>query len=455
MANEGPIASDAAPGSAPTQLIPNWPFVAAALLTAMSFLLFYPGIVGQDAFLQYQQGLENRFTDWHPPIMARLWQALHLLIGGRAEPMLALQMLLYWSGAGLFAAGLAGRGNPGRAKAVLAVAASPFFLGWQAAILKDTQMLAALSAATGLIAFWRLRGLCEPGSVWFAVVPLLLYVTLLRANAVFVTVPLTVLLLPWPAPGRIIGGLVATALFLAVAPGINHGVFGAERTGVEKDLIVRERCYKPFFWDPLAQMFRCGSLLDRALKSPDRHLPAAAARAVLTHPFAYAQHRLEHLNQTMRWIVPRNLGAGWPGFDSYPNELGVGGPGPLARFPLQFTIWMAESPFGWPILWVALALTGLAALHRAPPGPRRGLAVAMLGSAVALEASFVLISIASDLRYHLWPMFATALALLTVERVDRRTLTIGGTVFAVLLVSAVGARAVLPLGPRTYQEAIW
>ena len=69
------------------------------------------------------------------------------------------------------------------------------------------------------------------------------------------------------------------------------------------------------------------------------------------------------------------------------------------------------------------------------------LALALAGSTLMLEASFGIISIASDLRYHLWPMLAAGLAfVLMVDRVDRRAAWIASAVLALLVASGASVR---------------
>ena len=95
--------------------------------------------------------------------MARLWQLLHPLADG-AAPMFALQVMLYAIGFGLFVAKLVSGRVAGRAAiAATVLALSPLLLGWQMAVLKDTQMLGALLAAICIVAHYRLPG--ETGSV--------------------------------------------------------------------------------------------------------------------------------------------------------------------------------------------------------------------------------------------------------------------------------------------------
>src|SRR6185437_1005702 len=112
------------------------------------------------------------------------------------------------------------------------------------------------------------------------------YATLVRANALFATIPLAVLLLPRPrsvAPKAAIA-LAGMAILLAVTPSINQRIFDASPSGIatsqplfdlaaiaaasahsvapftaaERAQIVRRHCAKAFFWDPVTDATSCG-----------------------------------------------------------------------------------------------------------------------------------------------------------------------------------------------------
>ena len=96
------------------------------------------------------------------------------------------------------------------------------------------------------------------------------------------------------------------------------------------------------------------------------------------------------------------------------------------------------------------------AARRQTRTPARDLALALATSSLTLEASFVVISIASDLRYHLWPMIATALAVVLVagQGLPRRLWVIGGSTLAIVLTIGIVARATLPLPPLGYEAML-
>ena len=454
---------------------------AALLCLVVAVLLFWPGFTPYDSVAQYEQVLSGEYTDWHPPAMARLWSVLHAMIGGGAGPMLALQMGLYWLGLGLIAAALAETGRGRAAFWVLLVGIWPPFLGWQAAVLKDAQMAGAMLAAIGLVAWGWLRARVVPGWMWASVAVLLGYATLVRANAVFATVPLAVMLVPnWGVWQRIGAGLVVAMLMLAASGPINHGLLAAEPTGVERsqaiydlagiavrvpdaaDLpldraharaLVARHCVTPFFWDPLGSPDRCDAVVDPLREIPAPMLYADLAGAAARHPLAYLAHRLAHLNSTDRWLVPRGWTSAAPPQFIQPNKVGLNQPGAGARGFQRLGGWLVETPPAWPFAWIAVALSALAIAARRPAEPARDLALALLVSALVLEASFAALSIASDLRYHLWPMLAAALSVALLGRPrdgERRLFFAGGA--AVLLVTGTGiaARLLLPPAATSY-----
>lgn len=451
--------------------------LAAGLLCAGTLAFFWPGVAMYDSVAQYQQVLSGAYDDWHPPVMARLWALLHLGWAGQA-PMFALQILLYWIGLGLFAAALARRGAHIAAMGALALGLWPPFLGWQVEVLKDGQMAGALLAATGLAAWWRLQPLPSRGTRdsrgggtmprWtFALVALLLvYATLLRFNAMFATVPLGVALLggarlrrPLPRAAAILAGF---ALVVAIGPATNHRLLGAKPSGVERALptfdlagiahhagpaavpILPARlwqaaeargCVTPLLWDPLADEDRCAFIangLDEA--APGGRLFALWIETAARHPFAYAAHRLAHWNLSMRFWAPWQMPAAEPAATSEPNALGLGSPAPRIAPFQKLSGWLAGSPLGSPMLWLAVALTMLVLV-------RQPLASGLALSAVASELGLLLVGIASDYRYHLWAMLATGLAALSLAGAPVRRLAFA----PVLLVGAIVVLARLTL----------
>ncbi len=459
--------------------------VAAGLALGMLALL-WPGVAPYDAIDQYRQALSGSFDDWHPPAMARLW-ALLLHIAPGQGPLLAVQLLLYWLGLGLIAGALARQGAVCAGMAVLALGALPLFAAWEADVLKDTQMLSAMLAACGIASWWRIGGRRMPGWGVAVIVILLAYAAFVRANGVFAVVPLAFGLFdvlegrrPWVRAGAM---LAAMAAFAALAPVVNQRVLGASPSGVERTIAVydlggiahfagpdavpvlpaadwreaeRRACYKPFFWDPYGDESRCGFVHDLLVeRAPGHALFAAWAIAVLHHPIAYAEHRAAHLNSTLRWIVP----AHWPFASPVPltesNTFGLESPGTAGVTLIDVADWLTEGPEGSPGLWLVAALGAFWAAWPRADG-RQQLAFALAGSAIVIEASFACVSIASDLRYHLWSMMAAGLAWVFLARPEVRRLPLRVTLAALLLlaVPAFVGRLLLPPAADSYAAAL-
>ncbi|HWU73232.1 MAG TPA: hypothetical protein VN137_07085 [Sphingomonas sp.] len=443
----------------------------------------WPGLAEYDSDEQFRQVLSGRYDDWHPPVMARLWSLLHVL-GGGAGPMMVLQIALYWLGLGLLAGGLVRTGRPRTAALALAIGALPGFAVWQWAVLKDIQMVAAMLAAVGTVGWWRLRGVRMPWAATACAILLLGYATLVRANALFATVPLAVMLLPrgrWPV--RLTLALVGLAAIIMLTPLIDADVLGAtpsgvrtteplfdlaaiavrtgdaDATGIDQAGIAelrRDRCVKTYFWDTLGDG-PCAEAVENLASRPVGAMYLQLAYAALRHPFAYTEHRLAHFNMTQRWLVGRGLMNDWPPSQSQPNTLGLGDPGPLASWWIVRTSPLADTPFGWPIVWLVLAGAALVEALRPAASPLRDLALALVVSTLALEASFIAISIAADLRYHLWSMIAAALGviLLAAEaRPTRRMLIASIAALAVVIMGGIAARAILPPAPGGYAEML-
>lgn len=454
---------------------------AAALMAfALFLLLFWPGVALFDSVYQYRQALSGVYDDWHPPIMARLWSLFIPMAPGTA-PMFVLQLGLFWLGLGLLAAACARRGHKLVGWSILLAGAALFPPCWMGAVLKDGQMIGALAGAAGITGWFLLGERRLP--VWAgAIVSILLaYATLVRANSVFAVVPLGLGLFGWlglrSGVARTAVALAAMAAIILLSPLITHRLLGARHSGVENSLLVydisgtaihteadvagvpalrwkqltAQGCYSPAAWDRLAET-RC---------RPDARLTATPSSSplyrlwlatILRHPIAYSLHRLAHFDATMRLFVPRNLPGAMSPIDPEPNSLGVGvEPGDGERTFWSFgNVWTAL-PLAWPAFWLALAAVALWPANEAPEGPERRLALAFLLSACGGGFSYAVISIASDLRYHLWTMLAAMLgiALLAASGSIRRNhlMALAAAGAAVILIGTAARLLLPPLPP--------
>lgn len=453
----------------------HWPILAACALLLASLLLFWPGIAEYDSIVQYRQVLSQSYDDWHPPIMARLWAVLSFARPSTA-PMFIIQMAGYWIGIGLLGRALGQR----KTVVLLALGATPLLLGWLAIVVKDSQLVGALTLAIGLIATFRLRERPIPPFAFVIVVLCLIYATLVRANGAFSTVPLAFLLVARPRNEffRLAAMIATIPVVLLLSQPINHSLLGARDSGVRSsqpiyDLaaiavrtgdpatgvstqairtLAAHHCVKPLFWDPLGENAFCASAIRPWDKMPLGQLYGQFAKAVIAHPYAYIAHRLGHLNSTERWLVPLHWPLAAPPARSEPNDLGFPNPSFMATRWQGVAGLLTETPVAWPIFWVVAASWGLWNCWCRPEGAQRELATALFVSTLFQEASFILLSISSDLRYHLWAMLATALGWIILWRYDEavRGKRWAALVIALVILSGTVARSTLPTPPARY-----
>lgn len=445
----------------------------------MLLFLAWPGVALYDTVRQFEQMRRGTYDDWHPPVFARLWSAFDAVGITGTAPLFVLQVILFVGGLALVAAALP-RLRP--VVVVVGVVALVIPLDWLTVVVKDAQMVASLTGATGLVAMYRLRERPTPWLAVAAVIVLIGYALLLRANAVFGVAPLALAWTGWFGARRVTAKmgllLIATLAVLAVSPIINHRLLGASVSHVERVLPVFDLagiahfggplpprvdpetwraadargCYSPYLWDALGDETRCGFVAEALGRdgSAGDHLIGEWARTIATHPLAYLRHRLAHLNATLRFVVPLGQpNAGAPP-DSQPNHFGLdGGRTAWTRLPAAATRFVATTPFGWPVVWLAASLGIWTTAAATPQSPTRDLALALTMSAALMTLSFAVVSIASDLRYHLWAIVAATIGgvlLSTCCDLPRRRLV--GTAIAVALVAGIGtvARIILPTG---------
>ncbi|WP_114226667.1 MULTISPECIES: hypothetical protein [Sphingomonas] len=421
-----------------------WPVWVAALagllLTARGF---WPGVMIDDARWQYQQSVDNAYEDWHPPVMAWLWRQLSFLWPSPA-PMLLLQLLLAWGGLALIGAWAWRRGWRRTALGLVAVGWLPGALMLMGAVTKDCLMAGSLLAATGLV-LW-LGDMRGEGRQWLtrlAIFALLMFAAALRFNAFLACLPLALAALPanwlktWPR--RILAALLFVAAFLAIGPAIARAL-EAEQTGVQQSLVifdlggithfsgqnvfpdlgvadpvrVNERCYDPFQWDTYSDWAKTPCPLGFDAIQPlvdddDLDPKALWIDAIRHHPVAYAEHRLAHFNQATYFLIRASPDStGWIQSADNPWHFQVASNAARSLVASADTL-VVHSPLGWPFVWLLVALAGLIA----------GLALGVRGPLLALAASgflygsgYLLVGVATGMRYQLWTWFAAALAAL-------------------------------------------
>lgn len=437
--------------------------LAAATLTALAY---WPGLMTWDPVRQYGEALSGDIDDWHPPAMQWVWRQLIRIHPGPA-PMLLVQLALYWGGLVILAGTAWQRGRRGLAWALLGCGLLPLGLALTGMILKDCLMTGALLAAVGLLAAGE-RAL--PRVLAGA---LLIFAATLRFNAFTACLPLLVALLPrrwWSSwPKMLVTSFVATAALMAAMPVANR-LIGARPSGVELSLVifdlggitehagvsvfpdelevadpvrVNHRCYRPNKWDSYSDWVEPECPLgytawnDNVDPLQVRPYPFWA-HAILTHPIAYAEHRLRHFAVNTRLLpladaierpVPNTAAPNPWGFHVTPN--------PAMRAVDALAVATAPTPLGWPIVFIGLAL-GVFIASWGLPGARLIAPVAL--SSLCYGCGYLVFSVAAELRYHLWTELGAliATALLVDELKGRRPRRLIGAVAPAALAAGAG-----------------
>ena len=406
----------------------------AALFQAASY---WPGIMTWDAITQYDQASQGYFEDWHPPLMAWIWRRLIAIHPGPA-PLYLLQLVLYWTGYGLIVAAAIRRRQRLAAWLVAACALMPFPLALMGSVLKDCLMQGFFLMGVGLFAWIR------PERDWPLRIPAMAFLllgALLRFNAFLAVAPLLVALLPqsWRStmPRLLATSLLWLALVLASMPLVNR-LIGTEKTHVELSLImfdlggitrhsgqdmfpplgvanpvaVNARCYRPDHWDSYSFWADrpCPISFDRmkdAIEAQGLSPSSLLVHAILTHPIAYAEHRLAHFNINSRFLVPNEVLGAAPdrGIENEWHFTVTRGPGLKLINAVAAT--SIHSPLGWPIVWIALAGGLLSIARFLPSAP---LVVPLSLSSFLYGLGYLPLSVSSELRYHLWTITGAAIA---------------------------------------------
>ena len=413
--------------------------VAPMLAVAIVVAGFWPGLMTWDAAREHGMALGGPIDDWHPPTMIWLWRQLLIVAPGPA-PMLAVQLALYGAGWAMLACWAYRRGRPGLAATLGACAWLPIALALEGAVLKDCLMAGALLCAAGLLAL---------GGRWRRVVAvaLLLGAATLRFNAFLACLPLASMALPIRWRG-VPAMAMAAAVLLAATPVADRltgatashvelsqvlfdlgGITRYARTdafppvpGVADPVRVNDGCYDPALWDAYAWWTAtpcpigwatAGGTLTAAGGSAVRWWLGQIAR----HPLAYAEHRVAHVNRNLRlWVAdaPVQVVPDRPVLD--PDGIAQR-PGVVARVIDAAAAMQARLPFGWPALWLALAA---GVLILGPALPSRSVALPLATSALLYGGGYLVLSVASDVRYHLWTMLA-AMTATVIAASDLRT----------------------------------
>ena len=169
--------------------------------------------------------------------------------------------------------------------------------------------------------------------------------------------------------------------------------------------------------------------------------------AIVSHPIAYATHRLYHFNLNsrfmVRWAIKQPV---WNESRSTYKQFDIT-PNPILHGIDRAAFRNVQLPVGWPIWWLAVTA---GVLILSPGLKSRNFIVPVGLSALLYGFGYIALSVALETRYHMWTIIAalivTAVAmedLRTGSRPSRRRLLVAAA--PVLLVTILGFAARLYL----------
>ncbi len=425
---------------------------ALALIVASSFaltiLVFYPGYITVDARYVYAEARAWHFGDWQSPAMGLLWRLIDPLAPG-ALSMFLLTATLYWLSFGLLAF-IALRRSPWLGLLTPLLAFAPPAFVFTGMIWRDVQfaviwLLAAVLAFAAAEFAARFRLGLQPLALG-----LVAYGVLLRPNAV-IAAPLLAAYAASPARFTLkrtaLLYLPAAAVFAALVPLVYYGLLGAQRQNplhsilvfdlggithfsaenqfpvqwsAEETALLKTTCYDPARWDTFWHMPPCPFVMHR-LERPDDlifgtpRVTHAWWHALITHPFAYLEHRA-----TFMWQFLARSNLVLPVWDwSAPDSRY--GHSPYFRPVLKLHDALEHSLLFRPGIWLlaCVAIGALAWPLRETPSGAFAVAVTACGAVYVM--SFFVLGVAADFRYAYWCVLATlaaapAVALARCER---------------------------------------
>jgi hypothetical protein len=431
--------------------------VMAALLFAANLFVGFPGVANDDSDSQYAQAVDRRFNDWHPPIMAWLWSIFRLLADGNG-PMFCFHVACYWLGFGLIAVALSRAGRPLAGWGMIGVGLFPPFLMMNINILKDVGLAVTFLAAFAALFWHRIADRRVPVAVIAISIVLLFYGTLVRGNAVFGVAPLLAYLINPQWLGRPWRVLVFSApvamLLVPVSAVFNHNILNATPLGIIRSLEIFdmtgiafysgdvsifgagnsfsrqevESCYTPIQWDTLSPWGECRFFWNRLAVSRDVReveklapMDAMEARpnpnlsnywvaSIIAHPLAYAKHRLAHFASEIYFLAQPDHNE-VAAFGAPMGEEAVAPDLLVRREPPYLMLYdVLKTPAFWLAIGACLlVLLASADLRRCPAG--REAAVALVTSGLLYTGAYLMVGVATDLRYQFWSMVATFTAL--------------------------------------------
>ena len=414
--------------------------VAAGILMLL-VIVFYPGYMSPDSISHLEQATGvAHLTDWHPPVMTRLWG---LLIGvtGHISSMLIFQLVLLVA-AMFVLSNLVYRYTRNRAWALSTymILLLPNIVNIAGVVWKDVQMAFSLTLAVLLIWFIvsskKPLGRVATYSIAGLALLLILYSGILRHNALFAVLPI-LFVLPSLLTKRtpVWSGLASVIIGLAVTIGVTIVINQPSEkthpiTAVQLDDIVhvanfdrehhgRWSMYKKIHGtcrdktkDIMNSYIICTTASQReALKNEHQGVFNDWLSTIVRHPIKYALYRLATFSIFL-FPQPERMYIFQPGIEqnqvgaAVKNEYAISGlaayikGGAQANIPLIFQPW----------LYLAVLVFIYYKSGRIREQVQRRFTRAVALSGLIYIVAYFPMAVAVDYRYIYWSVFATILS---------------------------------------------
>lgn len=456
-----PSAKPLEPGAAPhpgDRAKTTWRTALPALLLAavgfgVTVLLLFPGYLTNDAGFIHGYVENWHLGDWQSPLLTIVWWLVDPIAPG-AGSMFLLGAAIYWLGFGLVAAAVARRSSR-LALTVPLLALAPPALMLLSMIWRDILLAGSWLVAAALAYVVADRRGAPRGAAQVVALALVAFGILLRPNTI-VSAPLLIGYVAWPArfewkrmalmfvPAVLAGYALVHVVYYEILDvkrenplhsllvfdlgGITH--FAHENQfpvawSPQQTALLTDDCYKPTLWDIYWTLEPCRFVMARLEQKDDvifgtQRLVNAWLAAVVKHPLAYLEHRLDVL-----WT-----------FLAKPNltlelfKLDVPGATPMAQnhsFMALLRIHDAlKSTFIYRTgFWLILAGAIGAFAWPARATASGAFAVGVTACAVFYVLSYGVFAVAVDFRYGYWCVLASLAAVVPalIARRDKPALT--------------------------------
>jgi hypothetical protein len=399
----------------------------------LTLAIFYPGIMTYDAKFVYEDIARGVLGDWQSPVMTVLWGAIDPVAPGAAS-MFLLIATSYWLGFAILALALARRSTRLALLLPLLALAPPAFVFvgiiWRDVLFATSWLLAAAIVFAAPESGARFRvplqalalGLCAFG-------------VLLRPNAL-IAAPILAAYIIWPAQMsfRRTAILLVPAMvgFFALVQLVYYGALGATRQHPLHSIMVFDLggishfskqnqfpvtwsepetalllngCYQPTQWDIYWRLEPCDFVMRKVEREQKLFgtpaLVEAWARAVVSHPVAYLQHRAAFM---WNFLAADNTTM-WLADVEHPTENVFSD-----RSAFAALVWLHNLLKPTPLFrtgsWLLLCIVVCAFAWRQRERPEGAFALGVCGSAAVYVLTFLAVGVASDFRYGYWAVLA-------------------------------------------------